>query len=50
MAHIYVFSPSSAVRDKAAFRRGVSRLKALGHEVEVDAAKGTIRMIEPAVG
>ena len=38
MAHIYVFSPSSAVRDKAAFRRGVSRLKALGHEVEVDAA------------
>jgi len=38
MAHIYVFSPSSAVRDKAAFRRGVARLKALGHEVEVDAA------------
>lgn len=38
MAHIYVFSPSSAVRDKAAFRRGVQRLKALGHEVEVDEA------------
>jgi muramoyltetrapeptide carboxypeptidase len=38
MAHIYVFSPSSAVRDKAAFRRGVARLKALGHEVEVDAS------------
>ena len=38
MAHIYVFSPSSSVRDKAAFRRGVARLKALGHEVEVDAA------------
>ena len=38
MAHVYVFSPSSAVRDKAAFRRGVSRLKTLGHEVEVDAA------------
>ena len=38
MAHIYVFSPSSAVRDKAAFRRGIARLKALGHEVEVDAA------------
>ena len=38
MANIYVFSPSSAVRDKAAFRRGVARLKALGHEVEVDAA------------
>ncbi len=38
MAHIYVFSPSSAVRDKAAFRRGVKRLKAQGHEVEVDEA------------
>ena len=38
MAHIYVFSPSSAVRDKAAFRRGVARLKALGHEVEIDPA------------
>ena len=38
MAHIYVFSPSSAVRDKAAFRRGVARLRALGHEVEVDSA------------
>jgi muramoyltetrapeptide carboxypeptidase len=38
MAHIYVFSPSSAVRDKAAFRRGVARLKALGHDVEVDAS------------
>jgi len=33
-----VFSPSSAVRDKAAFRRGVARLKALGHEVEIDPA------------
>ena len=38
MAHIYVFSPSSAVRDKAAFRRGIRRLQALGHEVEVDEA------------
>ncbi len=36
--HIYVYSPSSAVRDKAAFRRGVARLKALGHEVEIDPA------------
>jgi len=36
--HIYIYSPSSAVRDKAAFRRGVKRLKALGHEVEVDDA------------
>lgn len=34
--HIYIYSPSGAVRDKAAFRRGVARLKALGHEVEVD--------------
>ena len=38
MAHIYVFSPSSAVRDKAAFRRGIRRLQAMGHEVEVDEA------------
>lgn len=36
--HIYIFSPSSAVRDKAAFRRGVARLEALGHEVEIDDA------------
>lgn len=36
--HIYIFSPSSAVRDKAGFRRGVRRLKALGHEVEIDEA------------
>lgn len=35
--HIYIYSPSSAVRDKVAFRRGVKRLKALGHEVELDA-------------
>jgi muramoyltetrapeptide carboxypeptidase len=34
--HIYVYSPSGAVRDKAAFRRGVRRLEALGHSVEVD--------------
>ena len=38
MAHIYIFSPSSAVRDKAAFRRGLKRLQAKGHEVEVDEA------------
>ena len=37
MSHIYIYSPSSAQRDKAAFRRGVARLQALGHEVEVDA-------------
>jgi len=38
MAHIYVFSPSSAVRDKAAFKRGIKRLQAQGHEIEVDEA------------
>ncbi len=36
--HIYIYSPSGAVRDKAAFRRGIKRLQALGHEVEVDPA------------
>jgi len=36
--HIYIYSPSGAVRDKAAFRRGVARLQALGHEVEIDEA------------
>ena len=35
--HIYIYSPSGAVRDKAAFRRGIRRLQFLGHEVEVDA-------------
>ncbi|MES2950078.1 MAG: LD-carboxypeptidase [Pseudomonadota bacterium] len=35
--HIYIYSPSGAVRDKAAFKRGVRRLQTLGHEVEVDA-------------
>ena len=37
MSHIYIFSPSSAVRDKAAFKRGIKRLEKLGHEVEIDA-------------
>ena len=37
MAHIYIYSPSGAVRDKAAFKRGVARLKQLGHAVELDA-------------
>ncbi len=36
--HIYIYSPSSAVRDKAAFRRGLKRLQAQGHQVEVDEA------------
>lgn len=38
MTRIYLYSPSSAVRDRAAFKRGVSRLQALGYEVEVDEA------------
>lgn len=36
--HIYIYSPSGAVRDKAAFKRGIKRLQTLGHEVEVDEA------------
>lgn len=35
---IYIYSPSSAIRDKAVVRRGVARLRALGHEVELDEA------------
>jgi muramoyltetrapeptide carboxypeptidase len=38
MAHIYIYSPSGAVRDKAAFKRGVQRLKDLGHSTEIDPA------------
>lgn len=34
--HIYIYSPSGAVRDKTAFKRGVKRLQAMGHDVEVD--------------
>ena len=36
--HIYIYSPSSAVRDRAAFNRGIRRLKLLGYEVEIDEA------------
>ncbi|MDO9404251.1 MAG: LD-carboxypeptidase [Polaromonas sp.] len=36
--HIYIYSPSSAVREKANFKRGVKRLEALGHAVEIDEA------------
>ena len=36
--HIYIYSPSSAVRDKASFKRGVKRLESLDYEVEVDEA------------
>lgn len=38
MAHIYIYSPSGAVRDKVAFKRGVQRLKDLGHSTEIDPA------------
>jgi muramoyltetrapeptide carboxypeptidase len=34
--HIYIYSPSGAVRDKASFKRGVKRLQSLGFEVEID--------------
>lgn len=36
--HVYVYSPSGAVRDKAAFRRGVRFLEQRGYSVEVDSA------------
>ncbi|WP_211233781.1 LD-carboxypeptidase [Comamonas composti] len=35
--HIYVYSPSGAVRDRKGFKRAIKRLEAMGHEVEVDA-------------
>jgi muramoyltetrapeptide carboxypeptidase len=34
--HIYIYSPSGAIADKAVFKRGVARLQALGHQVEID--------------
>ena len=36
--HIYIYSPSSAVRDKAGFKRGVKSLEKLGYDVEIDRA------------
>ncbi len=36
MAHIYIYSPSGVVSDKAAFRRGVKFLQSHGHDVELD--------------
>ena len=36
--HIYIYSPSSAVRDRTVIRRGVARLQALGYDVELDEA------------
>lgn len=38
MSHIYIVSPSGAVRDRAGFARAVKYLKAQGHNVEIDAA------------
>jgi muramoyltetrapeptide carboxypeptidase len=38
VSRIYVFSPSSAVSDKSVIQRGVQRLRAIGHEVELDDA------------
>lgn len=38
MAHIYLYSPSGAVRNKTGFKRALRRLQAQGHEVEVDPA------------
>lgn len=37
MSHLYLLSPSSAVRDIPALRRGIKRLEAAGHQVEMDA-------------
>ena len=36
MAHIYIYSPSGAVRNVAGFRRAIKRLQQRGHTVEVD--------------
>jgi muramoyltetrapeptide carboxypeptidase len=41
MSSIYIYSPSGAVRNRAAFKRGLQRLRAQGHEVEVD--EGALR-------
>ncbi len=38
MAHIYIYSPSTAVQDPVAFKRGIKRLEAKGHAVELDEA------------
>jgi muramoyltetrapeptide carboxypeptidase len=36
MSEIYVYSPSGAVRDKPAFKRGQQFLQSIGHQVRVD--------------
>ena len=38
MPNIYIYSPSGATRDKAAFKRGVQRLKKAGYGVTLDDA------------
>ena len=38
MAHLYIYSPSGAVRNKAGFRRAIKRLEKRGHQVEIDPA------------
>lgn len=42
--HIYIYSPSGAVRDKRAFKRGIKRLGALGYDVEIDPDALSIHM------
>ena len=36
MSSIYIFSPSGTVRNRKAFQRGISVLKDLGHDVQID--------------
>ena len=36
MRSIYIYSPSGAVRDKTAFKRGIKRLKNMGYDIEID--------------
>ena len=38
MSHIYIYSPSGAVINKPAFKRGIRTLETLGHQVELDEA------------
>jgi muramoyltetrapeptide carboxypeptidase len=38
MSKIYIYSPSGAVRDKQAFKRGLKTLAVMGHEAMVDPA------------
>lgn len=36
MAHIYIYSPSGAVRNTTSFRRAIKRLQQHGHDIEID--------------